>query len=83
MVPFWPPRSIIMRISSSVTVSSSASTFRRSSFSMPLVETDSSQITGRITVATAFTTPLVKHATWKDFCMAIRLGTSSPNTREK
>ena len=50
---------------------------------MPLVDTESSQITGRITVATAFTTPLVKQATWKDFCMAIRLGTSSPNTSEK
>ena len=48
-----------MRISSSVTVSSSASTFRRSSFSIPLVDTESSQITGRMTVATAFTTPLV------------------------
>ena len=72
-----------MRISSSVTGSSSASTFMCSRRSTPLVEADRSQITGRITKATADTTPQANRATCMGFCMAMRLGTSSPSTRVK
>ena len=53
------------------------------SFSSPLVEADSSHTTGRSTAAMAITTPQVRRATCRGFCMAIRLGVSSPSTRVK
>ena len=54
-----------------------------SSRSTPLVDLDSSQITGRNTAATADTAPRVNRATPSVFFMAMRLGTSSPKTRLK
>ena len=64
MEPLASPRSTIMRISSSVTASSWASTFMCSSRSTPLVEADSSHTTGRTTAAMAETTPAEILATW-------------------
>ena len=83
MVPRASPRSTIMRISSSVTVSSSALVLRRMSLSRPLVDTDSSHTAGRRMAAMPRTTPQEIFATCMGFCMAMRLGTSSPNTRVK
>ena len=83
MVPRSSPRSTIMRISSSVTASSSPSVFMCSSFSTEFVEKDRNHTTGRITVAIAETTPQDSRATCMGRCMAMRLGTSSPNTNVK
>ena len=81
MVPRAWPRSTIMRISSSVTDSSSGWVERRSNFKSPLVEADSSHTAGR--AAAAMTTPQESFATCRGFCMAMRLGVSSPSTRVK
>ena len=81
--PLSLPRSIIMRISSSVTCSSSTSVLMRSRRSTPLVDRDSSFTTGLAMVAMAETTRQDSRAISIDFCIAIRLGTSSPNTRVK
>ena len=83
MAPRSSPRSTIMRISSSLTSSSSALGSMWSRRSTPLVDLDSSQITGRKTTATAATAPTVARATASVFFMAMRLGTSSPSTRLK
>ena len=72
-----------MRISSSDTVSSSASVLSRSSRNTPLVLTLNSQITGFMITEIALTTTEVTRATSRGFCMAMRLGTSSPSTRVK
>ena len=83
MAPRSSPRSTIMRISSSLTSWLSALGSMPSSRSTPLVDLDSSQITGRNTAATADTAPRVNRATPSVFFMAMRLGTSSPRTRLK
>ena len=49
----------------------------------PFVDLESSQMTGRNTAATLVTAPTVKRATASVFFMAMRLGTSSPNTSVK
>ena len=77
------PRSIIIRISSSVTCSSSTSVFIRSRRSTPLVDMASSFTTGLARTAMAETTRQDSLAISSDFCMAIFLGTSSPKMRVK
>ena len=54
-----------------------------SSRNRPLVDADSSQMTGRMTKYNADTTPQDSFATSRGFCMAMRLGVSSPSTRVK
>ena len=72
-----------MRISSSVTVSLSASVFMRRSRRTAFVEKERKRTTGFITVARLETTPQESRAIFSGFCMAMRLGTSSPNTSVK
>ena len=72
-----------MRISSSVTASSSASVLSRSTRRTPLVDFDRNQITGRMTKEMPDTTRQANFATSKDFCMAMRFGTSSPKIKVK
>ena len=83
IAPRSSPRSTIMRISSSLTSSSSALGSMCSRRNTPFVDLESSQMTGRNTVATLVTAPTVKRATASVFFMAMRLGTSSPSTRLK
>ena len=83
MVPRSSPRSTIMRISSSLTSSSSALGSMWSKRSTPLVDLLNSQITGRNTVATAQTAPTVARATPSVFFIAMRFGTNSPSTSVK
>ena len=67
-----------------MTSSSSALGSMCSRRSTPLVDLDSSQITGRMTTATAATTPAGRPGPPASvFFMAMRLGTSSPSTRRE
>lgn len=83
MAPFSSAMSARMRMSSSVISSVWALGSMRSRRSTPLVDTDSSHTMGRVMVAKPKITPLTARATASVFCMATRLGTSSPKTREK
>ena len=51
--------------------------------STPLVDTVSSQMMGFITLASTVITPALMRATASVFCMAMRLGTSSPRISVK
>ena len=75
--------STIMRISSSPTCSSASLGSMPMSRSIPLVDTVSSQTMGANSLEITVTSPEMPSATFSDCFMAMRLGTSSPNTSVK
>ena len=83
MVPCSRPSANIMRISSSVTTSSSSSGSTPRSLKIWLVEKVKSHTTGLQSFQTPNSMPDMPKAMESGFFMAIRLGTSSPNTRLK
>ena len=83
MVPFWVPTSTIMRISSSLTVSSSALGSMPSRRSTALVEMVKNHTMGAKSVAMLEMRPEIPSARASALRMATRLGTSSPKIRVK
>ena len=83
MTPFSLPSSTIMRISSSLTVSSWALGSTPSRRSTPLVEAVSSQTMGAKARAMVHSRADMPRARGSALRMASRLGTSSPKTSVK
>ena len=83
MAPFCEPTSMSIRISSSVTASSSWFGSMRSRRRMPLVEAVSSETMGLKSVEMKAISPDRASASFSAFFIASRLGTSSPNTSVK
>ena len=81
--PRFSPSSIIISISSSVIVSSSASVFKCNILNIAFVDIDKNLTTGLTTFATAKTTPHDNLETSYGFCIAILFGTNSPNINVK
>ncbi len=72
-----------MRISSSVTLSAEAWGSIPNSRTITFVDTESNRTNGRMKAATPRKIPIVAKEIASAFCIAMRLGTSSPKTKEK
>ena len=83
ITPFSWPTSTIMRISSSVTASSSALGSSPNKRTTAFVETERIFTNGKVTRLTNKRTGTTVNETFSGFCMAIFLGASSPSTNEK
>ena len=71
------------RISSTDTASALVFGSPPSRRTTPLVECDSSQMTGFISVLKAASGGATRRVTETEFCIAIRFGTSSPSTSDR
>ena len=83
ITPFSSPTSTIIRISSSVTISSSAFGSNPKSFTTKFVDTERIFTNGAVIFEMKRSTPTTANETFSGACIAMRLGASSPKTSEK